>query len=92
MRLPFFIVPLLIHFPIYAMSRYGGKLVEDEEETQAQNKLVFGLLLSFIAYGSVFAVLWMVMSKTVFGALAAALTVYSVSIYHRNMVDDNYSQ
>jgi len=91
MRLPFFIVPLLIHFPIYAMSRYGGKLVEDEEETQAQNKLVFGLLLTFIAYGSVFAVLWMIMSKTVFGALVAALTVYSVSIYHRNMVDDNYN-
>ena len=66
--------------------------VEDEEETQAQNKLLFGLLLTLIAYGSLFAILWAIMSKTVFGALVAALTVYAVSIYHRHLVDDNYAQ
>jgi glycerol-3-phosphate O-acyltransferase / dihydroxyacetone phosphate acyltransferase len=91
-RLPFFFVPFIIHFPIYFIGRYGGKLAEDEEETQAQNKLVFGLLLTLIAYGTVFAILWTIMSKTVFGALVAAFSVYAVSIYHRNMVDDNYAQ
>lgn len=38
-RLPFFLFPLLAHIPAYAMSRVGARLVEDEEETQAQNKV-----------------------------------------------------
>ncbi len=39
LRLPFFLLPLLAHIPAYAMGRFGASLVEDEEETQAQNKV-----------------------------------------------------
>ena len=38
-NLPFFLLPLLFHLPVYFISRYGAHLVRDEEETQAQNKL-----------------------------------------------------
>lgn len=91
-RVPFFIIPLIVHAPIYFIGTYGGKLVEDEEETQAQNKLLFGLLLTLVAYGTFFSVVWMVMSKTVLGALVAGASVYATSIYHRHIIDDNYAQ
>ena len=39
LRLPFFLLPLLAHLPAYVMGRFGASLVEDEEETQAQNKV-----------------------------------------------------
>lgn len=38
-RLPFFLLPLLVHIPAYLAGRMGARLVEDEEETQAQNKV-----------------------------------------------------
>lgn len=47
-RLPFFVGPLLLHAPAYIVARLGARLAEDEEETQAQNKVVFGLLLLLI--------------------------------------------
>jgi glycerol-3-phosphate O-acyltransferase / dihydroxyacetone phosphate acyltransferase len=34
-RLPFFIIPLIVHSLAYAMSRLGARLVIDEEESQA---------------------------------------------------------
>jgi glycerol-3-phosphate O-acyltransferase / dihydroxyacetone phosphate acyltransferase len=34
-RLLFFLFPLIVHSPIYVMGRFGARLVEDEEETQA---------------------------------------------------------
>jgi len=49
-RLPFFLFPLLVHLPVYFMGRLGAKLVQDEEETQAQNKVVFGLLSLMLIY------------------------------------------
>ncbi len=49
-RLPFFLIPLLAHLPIYAVGILGAKLVEDEMETQAQMKVAFGLILSLITY------------------------------------------
>ena len=39
LRLPFFLLPLLVHIPAYLAGRMGARLVEDEEETQAQNKV-----------------------------------------------------
>lgn len=40
--LPFFIVPIVLHAPAYAIGSFGARLAEDEEETQAQNKVVLG--------------------------------------------------
>ncbi|KAG6810973.1 hypothetical protein H0H92_009556 [Tricholoma furcatifolium] len=37
--LPFFFFPLIVHLPVYSMGRLGARLVKDEEETQAQNKI-----------------------------------------------------
>jgi hypothetical protein len=42
LRLPFFLLPLLVHIPAYLAGRMGARLVEDEEETQAQNKVRYG--------------------------------------------------
>ncbi|KAH9969163.1 hypothetical protein BC827DRAFT_1168205 [Russula dissimulans] len=36
-RLPFFILPLIAHFPAYVMGQLGARLVIDKEETQEQN-------------------------------------------------------
>jgi glycerol-3-phosphate O-acyltransferase/dihydroxyacetone phosphate acyltransferase len=49
-QLSFFIIPLLVHSPVYVMGRVGGRLLESEEETQAQNKVAFGLLSLLLVY------------------------------------------
>lgn len=38
-RLPFFLLPLIIHIPAYVLGRVLAKMVEEEEETQAQTKV-----------------------------------------------------
>ncbi|KAJ9102947.1 hypothetical protein QFC19_004503 [Naganishia cerealis] len=37
-RLPFFLVPMIIHLPIYMMARMGANIAKEEMETQAQMK------------------------------------------------------
>jgi glycerol-3-phosphate O-acyltransferase / dihydroxyacetone phosphate acyltransferase len=91
-RFPFFLLPALIHVPIYLVGRFGGKLATDEEETQAQNKMVLGLLLSAIVNGSLFAILWTFFRRTAIGAIVAALTIWATFVYHRKMIDENYDQ
>ncbi|KAH7888964.1 hypothetical protein F5I97DRAFT_1803842 [Phlebopus sp. FC_14] len=89
-RLPFFFLPLALHFPVYIMGRLGARLVEHEEETQAQNKVVIGLLLLMLIYPATFWALWAVLSYSSFGALVAALTVWAFAYYHTRLVNDNY--
>jgi len=91
-RLPFFLFPLIIHLPSYLMGLYGASLVEDEEETQAQNKLIFGVFLTLTIYSTLFGLLWTFLRRTAIGALIAAGSVWAVFIYHRSMIDDNYDQ
>jgi glycerol-3-phosphate O-acyltransferase/dihydroxyacetone phosphate acyltransferase len=86
-RLPFFLLPLVVHAPVYVMCRLGAQLVEDEEETQAQNKIVFGLLLLLMIYPAAFFFLWALFLYTPTGALLAGATVYLFAIYHTQMIN-----
>ena len=48
-RLPFFVVPLATHFPLYVVGKLTLRLINsDEPESFAQNKIVFGLLLALL--------------------------------------------
>ncbi|KIY53060.1 acyltransferase [Fistulina hepatica ATCC 64428] len=90
LRLPFFVYPLVVHFPAYVLGRLGARLVEEEEETQAQNKVVFGLLALLTIYAASFFFLWAVFWYTPIGAMGAFLIVYLVAKYHNQMINDNY--
>ncbi|KAJ7090944.1 hypothetical protein B0H15DRAFT_930373 [Mycena belliarum] len=90
LRLPFFAFPLVIYMPVYFMGRLGARLVEDEEETQAQNKLVFGLLSMLLIYPTAFFFLWSLFLYTRVGALMAAATLWLFARYHDSMINANY--
>jgi cobalamin biosynthesis protein CobD/CbiB len=87
LRLPFFAFPLLMYLPVYFMGRLGARLVDDEEETQAQNKLVFGLLSMFLVYSSAFFFLWALFMYTPMGAVMAAATLWLFARYHDSMIN-----
>jgi len=89
-QLPFFLIPLVVHSPIYVMGRLGAKLVENEEETQAQNKVAFGLLSSLLIYPATFLFLWAMFWYTSVGALISAVLVYLFAVYHIKMIDSEY--
>ncbi|KAJ3789571.1 glycerol-3-phosphate-acyltransferase [Lentinula aff. detonsa] len=89
-HLPFFLFPLIVHIPVYIMGRFGAHLVEDEEETQAQNKVAFGLLSLFLIYPAAFFFLWALFWYTPIGAILAATMVYMFAIYHNRMITGNY--
>ncbi|KAF8070166.1 glycerol-3-phosphate-acyltransferase [Lyophyllum atratum] len=91
-RLPFFFFPLIVHLPVYFMGRLGARLVQDEEETQAQNKVVFGLLSLVLIYPAAFFFLWALLWYTPIGALFAATTVYLFANYHNRIIDVNYER
>ncbi|KAF8973307.1 hypothetical protein BDZ97DRAFT_1780750 [Flammula alnicola] len=85
--LPFFFIPLIVHIPVYIMGRIGARLVENEEETQAQNKVAFGLLSLLLIYPATFFFLWALFRYTPTGALLAAFLVYLFAVYHIRMID-----
>ncbi|KAF8608633.1 hypothetical protein BDV93DRAFT_518712 [Ceratobasidium sp. AG-I] len=90
-RLPFFLLPLIIHIPAYVLGRVLAKLVEEEEETQAQTKMVAGILaLTIVSYPIMFLFLWAFLWLTPTGALIAAGFVWLLAIYHVSIIDDNY--
>ena len=86
-RLPFFLFPLIVHAPIYIMGRLGARLVEHEEESQAQNKVVIGLLLSLMIYPLAFWLLWALFLYTRTGAVLAAATVWLFALYHNKLIN-----
>ncbi|KAG9096597.1 hypothetical protein FS749_008147 [Ceratobasidium sp. UAMH 11750] len=90
-RLPFFALPLLIHLPAYGLARVLARMVDEEEETQAQMKMVAGILaLAIMTYPIMFLFLWAFLRLTPTGALAAAGFVWMLAIYHVSIIDDNY--
>ncbi|KAF5381135.1 hypothetical protein D9757_009414 [Collybiopsis confluens] len=93
--LPFFVFPLLVYSPLYLLGRFGARLVEDEEETQAQNKVAFSLLGALLViYPSVFVLLWMLVdgvSWTRWGAVVSAVGVWALGVYHDRTVTSNYN-
>ena len=86
-HLPFSILPLVIHAPAYVMGRIGARLVEDEEETQAQNKVVFGLLLLLVVYSAAFFFVWAFLWYTPVGALVALAFVFLFAMYHNRLIN-----
>ncbi|KAH7916613.1 hypothetical protein BJ138DRAFT_1139465 [Hygrophoropsis aurantiaca] len=91
-RLPFFFFPLIVHMPVYVMGRLGASLVEHEEETQAQNKVVFGLLFLLMIYPATFWLLWAFFWYTSTGALVSFVTVWLFAFYHNKLINDNYQR
>ncbi|KIP01621.1 hypothetical protein PHLGIDRAFT_38237 [Phlebiopsis gigantea 11061_1 CR5-6] len=89
-RLPLFLVPLLFHAPAYFFGRIGAKLVEDEEETQAQNKVAFGLLLLMVVYTTIGVYIWSILRYSTVGAILAAGVVFVFAWYHNSLIDDYY--
>ncbi|KAF9020653.1 glycerol-3-phosphate-acyltransferase [Hymenopellis radicata] len=89
-RLPFFVFPVVVHMPVYIMGRLGARMVEDEEETQATNKVTFGLLSMLMIYPAAFFFLWALLWYTPTGAILAGGIVYLFAIYHNKMINDNY--
>ncbi|KAF8127762.1 glycerol-3-phosphate-acyltransferase [Mycena galopus ATCC 62051] len=87
LRLPFFIVPLILYLPVYFMGRWGAQLADDEEETQAQNKLVFGLVSMLAMYLPAFFFLWAMFLYTPVGAVLAAATLWLFARYHDSMIN-----
>jgi len=88
----FCFVPLIVHTPVYIMGRIGAKLVESEEETQAQNKLAFGLISLLLIYPALFFFLWGLFWYTNLGALLSAFMVYLFAVYHNKIIDGNYER
>ena len=67
-------------------------MVQDEEETQAQNKIIFALLLLLAIYPAMFFFLWALFWLTPIGAVIALAMSYAFVVYHVKIVDDNYEQ
>jgi glycerol-3-phosphate O-acyltransferase/dihydroxyacetone phosphate acyltransferase len=86
-QLPFFLVPLLIHTPVYVMGRLGAKLAETEEETQAQNKVALGLISVLLIYPATFFFVWSMLWYTSIGAVIAAGIVYLFAVSHVSLID-----
>ncbi|KAG8731761.1 hypothetical protein FRC11_002459 [Ceratobasidium sp. 423] len=90
-RLPFFVLPALVHLPAYVICRMLARMVEEEEETQAQMKIFGGLFaLAILTYPVIFLFLWAFLWLTPTGALLAAGIVWLISVYHVSIIDDNY--
>lgn len=86
-RLPFFLFPVIAHLPVYILSRLGAQLAVDEVETQAQNKVVIGLVLSVLfIYPTAFLLLWAFMMYTPLGALISAGIVWLLAVYHNKLI------
>lgn len=76
--------------PAYFMARVGARLVEDEEETQAQNKVIFGLLLLAMMYPAAFFFIWALFWYTPFGAVLSGALVALTAIYHTKLVNSEF--
>ncbi|KAH9041152.1 hypothetical protein EDB84DRAFT_1475145, partial [Lactarius hengduanensis] len=81
-RLPFFFVPLIVHLPAYVVARLGARLAIDEEETQAQNKVLFGMFFLMLIYPITFMVMWAFLWFTPIGAILSATLVWLFASYH----------
>ncbi|KAF8756979.1 Phosphate acyltransferase [Rhizoctonia solani] len=92
-RLPFFVLPALIHIPAYILCRLLARMVEEEEESQAQMKIFGGIFaMAIMTYPVIFLFLWAFLWLTPVGALLAAGLVWLLAVYHVSIIDDNYEQ
>ena len=91
LRLPFFLVPLVLYAPVYAAGVLGSRLAEDEQETQAQTKIALSLLLSFLIYPILFFFLWTIFAAVPLGAAFAIGVIWLLRRYHSSLIDENYT-
>ena len=73
------------------MGRLGARMVKDEEETQAQNKVAFGFLSLLLVYPTAFFFLWALFLYTRTGAILAFVTVALFARYHNQMINGQFS-
>jgi len=90
-RLPFFLFPLLVHLPVYALGKYIQDKIVDEEEV-AQGKVFLGLFLLVGTYSVMFMALWTFMWLSPLGAVVAMLVTWAFAVYHVQLVDQNYDR
>ena len=86
-RLPFFILPSIVHSPAYVMGHFGARLVIDEEETQARNKVIFGMFLLMLIYPTACLVMWAFLWFTLTGAILSATLLWLFAVYHNKLID-----
>lgn len=89
---PFFLLPMVMHLPMYYIGKVGENMAREEMETQAQTKIVFGLLLTFLVYPVWFFLLWILIGPGAFGAVVAAVAIYLFSMSHKKLIDENYDR
>ncbi|GAA6039346.1 hypothetical protein JCM8097_002809 [Rhodosporidiobolus ruineniae] len=90
-RLPFFLLPLLVHLPVYLFARYASSTALEED--QAQNKVFVGMVFALGTYATFFAVSCALLWTSIpwGGALLVALMgTILFSFYHTRLIDDNY--
>lgn len=87
-RLPFFILPLIVHLPIYLVSKYSLRFSELEEDT-AQNKMALGLILAMLLYATLFGLAWFLFFATPVGGFVVAGFLWLFAVYHNTLIDDN---
>ncbi|GJJ06197.1 hypothetical protein Clacol_000386 [Clathrus columnatus] len=90
-RIPLFLLPFLIHAPALAAARHGANIAQ-EEETEAQNKVVFALLLLLCIYPSIFLFLWVIFRMSSTGAAIALAMTYALIMHYHRIVDSSYDQ
>jgi glycerol-3-phosphate O-acyltransferase/dihydroxyacetone phosphate acyltransferase len=69
------------------MGQLGARLAIDEEETQAQNKVLFGMFLLMLIYPTTFLVLWALLWFTPIGAIFSATLVWLFAVSHNKLVN-----
>ncbi|KAM0786004.1 hypothetical protein ACM66B_006822 [Microbotryomycetes sp. NB124-2] len=89
--LPFFIVPLVVHLPVYLVGKYSLRF-SDLDEDIAQNKISLGLVLAIIVYLSLFAFVWTLLVVVPLGGILAAFIVWLFVVYHNILIDGNYNK
>lgn len=93
--LPFFILPLLAHLPVYIVGKVSQMYLSkpDEPEEFAQTKIVFSLLvLLFVIYPLIFFFTWAFFLFTPWGLLIALAWTVAFAHYHTRLVDLNYTR
>lgn len=92
--LPFFILPLLAHLPIYLIGKFTQVYLNSTEpEAFAQNKIVFSLLVLIVfIYPTTFFFTWAVFLFSPVGFMLAVCWTILFGIYHTKLVDRNYTR
>lgn len=74
------------------MARIGANIAKEELETQAQMKIAFGLLFTFLIYPLLVLVLSLLFGFTALGALIGFGSVYAFNVTHATAVDEVYDR